>query len=135
MVPQREWVVRKHKAHFEEPDLLIVKMNGSTDLEDAKGLTEIYRELGTQQPFFVIVDVTNSLTDSEARGYFAKHIDLAWFRAILFVGTGMVEKALGKAMMAAFSFTGRSKTEFMFPATLEEARALLDKLRAKQAAP
>lgn len=135
MSVSREWVVGKHKAHLEEPDLLIVKMGGHAGLEDAKGLTEIYRELGTRQPFFAIVDVTNSPADAEARSYFTKQVKLEWFRASIYVGAGVVEKAITKAMTVAFYFTSKAKTEILYAGTMEEARALVDKVRVKQSSP
>lgn len=128
---QREWAFGPHKAHFEEPDLLIVRMGGQTGLADAQALTELYRELGTQRPFFAIINVKDSSTDAAARSYFTREINLDWFLGVVYVSAGVIEKALGKAMTVAFYFTGRTKTDFLYAPTLEEARILVDQMRAK----
>lgn len=123
----------RHRAHFEEPDLLVLKLGGPVGIEDAKVLTELYRELGTRQPFFAIIDVRGAPADAEARSYYTREVHLDWFRGVVYVGTGVIERAIGKAMAVAFSFAGRWKTEFLYANTVEEARGLIDRLRAKQA--
>ncbi len=134
MTALREWTVGKHRLYLEEPDLLIVKMGGHTDLDAAKGLVEIYRELGTRKPFFGILDVTHSPADAEARGYFTREFKHEWTRGIVYVGAGVVERAVGKAMAVAFYFTGKWKAEFLWTNTMDEARALIQQMRAKQSA-
>ena len=131
---QSEWSIGQHREDFEEPDLLVGKMGGPVNLEDAKALTEIYRELGTRRPIFVIVDVKDSPANAEARSYFTQQLRQEWFRGVVFVGAGMLEKAIGKAMTVAFYFTGKWKSEFLFAETLEEARTLVDRMRTRQSA-
>jgi hypothetical protein len=128
---RREWTIGRHQAHFEEPDLLVVKLGGPVGIEDAKAMTALYRELGTQ-PFFAIVDVTGSPADAEARSYYTREVHLDWFRGVVYVGTGVVERAIGKAMAVAFSFAGKWKTEFLYADTVEQARGLIERMRAKQ---
>jgi hypothetical protein len=133
LAKRREWTIGRHQAHLEEPDLLVVKLGGPTGIADARALTELYRELGSHQPIFAIINVTGSPADAEARSYYTREARPEWFRAIVYVGAGVVERAVGKAMAVAFSFAGRSKTEFLYASTQEEARGLIDQLRAKQA--
>lgn len=128
----REWVIGQHKAHFEEPDLLIAKMGAPVGIEDAKRLTALYRELGTAQPYFIILDVTGCPADAAARSHFTREIRLEWFRGVVYVGAGLVERAVTKAMTVAFLFMGRTKLEFSYAKTIEEARGLIEQMRARQ---
>jgi hypothetical protein len=130
---QREWQIGPHRAHFEEPDVLIVQMNGPTDLEHARGLVEIYREVGTRQPMFAVLNVKGSPVDAAARKYFTQQIRSQWYHAIIFVGAGMVERAMGKAMTVALYFAGKWTAEFLYADTEEQARELIAQVRAKKA--
>jgi hypothetical protein len=129
---QHEWQVGPHRAHFEEPDLLIVQMNGPTDVEHARGLTEVYRETGTRQPIFAVLKVKDSPIDAAARKHFTQNVRTEWFHAIIFVGAGVLERAMGKAMTVALYFSGKWKAEFRYTDTEEQARELITQLRAKQ---
>lgn len=129
---QREWSLGPHQVRFEEPNLLLVTMGGPTHLEDAKALTEVYREVGTQRPFFAIINVKDSPADAAARSHFTKEINLEWFLGVVYVGAGVIEKAVGKAMAVAFYFTSRPRIDFLFTETVEEARILVDRMRAKR---
>jgi hypothetical protein len=128
---QREWAVGPHRAHLEEPDVLIVRMSGPADLKDAQGLTEVYREVGTQQPVYLLLNVKGSPVDAAARKYFTQNVRTEWYHAIIFVGAGVVERAMGKAIMAALHFAGRWKAEFLYADTEEEAREFVAQRRAK----
>jgi len=131
---QREWQVGPHRAHIEEPDVLIVQLNGPTDLEHARGLVEVYQEVGTRQPMFAVLKVKGSPVDAAARKYFSQHLRSEWYHAIIFVGAGMVERAMGKAMTVALYFAGRWTAEFLYADTEEQARELIAQVRAKKAA-
>jgi len=130
---QREWQVGPHQARFEEPDVLVVQMNGPTELEHARGLVEIYREVGTRQPMFSILNVKGSPVDAAARKYFTQQLRSEWYHAIIFVGAGMVERAMGKAMTVALYFAGKWTAEMLYADTEEQARELIAQVRAKKA--
>ncbi len=130
---QREWQVGPHRAHFEEPDVLIVRMNGPTNLEHARGLVEVYREVGTRQPMFSVLNVKDSPVNAAARKYFTQQLRTEWYHAIIFVGAGVVERAMGKAMTVALYFAGKWTAEFLYADTEEQAHELIAKVRAKKA--
>jgi hypothetical protein len=129
---QREWAVGPHRAHLEEPDVLIVNISGPTDLEHARGLVEVYREAGTRQPLFAVLNVKDAPIDAAARKYFTQNIRSAWFHAIIFVGAGVLERAMGKAMTVALYFAGKWTAEFMYTDTEAQARERIAQLRAKR---
>ncbi len=129
---QREWQVGPHRAHFEDPDVLIVRMSGPTSLENARGLVEVYREVGTRQPMFCVLNVKDSPVSADARKYFTQQLRSEWYHAIIFVGAGVLERAMGKAMTVAFYFTNKWTAEFLYADTEEQARGLIAQARAKQ---
>jgi hypothetical protein len=131
---QREWEVGAHRVYFEDPDVLILRTSGPTGLEDARGLVEVYRQVGTQQPMFAVLNVKDSPVDAAARKYFSQNLRPEWYHAIIFVGAGMVERAMGKAMTVALYFAGKWTAEFLYADTEEQARELIARVRAKQAA-
>ncbi|HEX8702636.1 MAG TPA: hypothetical protein VF815_27630 [Myxococcaceae bacterium] len=130
---QREWQVGPHRARFEEPDVLIVQLTGPTDLEHAHGLVEVYREVGTRQPMFAVLHVKDSPVNAAARKYFTQQIRSEWYQAIIFVGAGVVERAMGKALTVALLFAGKWTAEFLYADTEAQARELIAKVRAKKA--
>ncbi|WP_224245476.1 hypothetical protein [Hyalangium gracile] len=134
MAVRREWTIGSHRAHFEEPDLLVMKYNGKFNLEEARLVVELYREVGTQRPFFLLADITGAEIASDARKHLTDQIKPEWFRGIVYAGASPVMRAVGKAMAVTFYFTGKWSTPFEFTATAEEARALIARLREKQQA-
>ena len=131
MEPKREWVFGDCRASFEEPDLLLVEP-GPTSLEVARFLVDVYRELGTQRPFFLLVKVGESPLSVEARGYFRQHLRSEWFRASFLIGAGVMVRAVGKALYAGGIFIRAWTAKIYYVDTEEEARARVTQLRAEQ---
>lgn len=135
MTQQREWASATFRGHFEAPDLLVATFSGHVDLEGARQASEMYRQAAEQGPCFALIDITGSTISADARDHFVKTLGPEWFRAVIYVGAGVVQRTMTKAMTLAFYFTGKWKTEFHFADSEAEARALVAKLREKQRAP
>jgi len=133
MESKREWVFGACRVVLEEPDVLLVNP-GPTSLEVARFLVDLYRELGSQRPLFLIVMIKGHPLTMEARGYFRQHIHTEWFRSVIFIGAGIMERALGKALYAGGVFIRAWKADIYYVHTEEEARVRLSQLRAKQEA-
>lgn len=133
MTAQREWTFGTNRVCFEPPDLVVASFVGHTGLEEARRLIHIYKELGTQRPFFLIVDVAESTIDKAARDYLTQNLRLEWLLGVVYVGAGLVQKAATKAMALAVYFTGKSNLDFLFAQTEAEARALYERKRRELA--
>jgi hypothetical protein len=134
MTAQREWTFGTNRVCFEPPGLVVAKFVGPTGLEEARNVLRVYKELGTQQPFFLIVDTAESTMDKEAREYFTQNLRLEWLQGVVYVGAGLVQKAATKAMAFAIYVAGRSSLDFLFARTVAEARALYERKRRALAA-
>ncbi|RKH05546.1 hypothetical protein D7Y13_24670 [Corallococcus praedator] len=130
MANRREWNFGAHHAHFEEPDLLVMKFNGPSKLEDCQKVLEVYQEVASTQPVFLISDVSNSLLEKEARELLVAHSKEEWFRGHIYVGTGARQLAGAKALMLALYFTGRWMVEVDFADSERDARDLVARKRA-----
>jgi hypothetical protein len=131
MGSKREWVCGTYRAYFEEPDRLIVHA-GPTSHEAAQFMVELYRELSTERPFHLLVTVAGAPLTMEARSYFRQHLRQEWFRSVFFIGAGMVERAMGKALYAGGVFIRGWTAAIHYVETEAEARAGVALLRAKQ---
>ncbi|HLK99271.1 MAG TPA: hypothetical protein VK539_01760 [Myxococcaceae bacterium] len=134
MEPRREWVSGTCRAYFEEPDVLLVHP-GPTSLETAQFLVELYRELGTRRPLFLLLKVEGDPLSMEARGYFRQHLRTEWFRCVFIIGASIMTRALGKALYAGGVFVRAWTAAVYYVDTEEEARTRVAQLRAEQPAP
>jgi hypothetical protein len=132
MTAHREWMFGTNRVRFEPPDLVVAKYSGLTGLEEARRTTAIYRELGSQRPFFLIVDVAESELDKKAREHFIQNLRTEWLLGVVYVGAGFVQKAATKAMAIAIYVAGKSHLDFLFANTEAEARALYERKRKER---
>jgi hypothetical protein len=126
-----EWSFGRHQARFAPPDLLWVRFNGPTSFEEAKASVDICQEVGSVQPFFLLIDVGESTIDAKSRDYIVQSLKQEWFRGIIYIGLGMVQRAMAKALVVALYFT-RWRVDIDFVATEQDALALLAKKREKR---
>jgi hypothetical protein len=132
---QREWKFGMHQARFEQPETLWVTIQGDTSLKDATALSELYRELGSQQPFYVVTDLREATTvDAEAREHVSRNINPAWFLGSIYIGAGFIQKAVAKSLSLMHYLTGRLTFELHFVSTEEEAREFLARERNRRSA-
>ncbi len=135
MAAQREWTFGTIRVSFEPPELVVAKFVGpTTGLEEARSLVHLYKELGSQRPFFLIVDMAGSTLDKAAREYLTQHLRLEWLLGVVYVGAGLVQKVATRVMAFAVSVAGRSSLDFLFAQTEAKARALYERKRRELAA-
>ncbi|PTL82993.1 hypothetical protein [Vitiosangium sp. GDMCC 1.1324] len=135
MTISREWKLGTHLARFEEPDILWVRIQGETTLQNAIDLTQLYGELGVQKPIFVVTDLTGATTvEAEARQHVSQHSNPAWFLGSVYIGAGFVQKAVAKSLTFVHAMTGRLTFDLHFVSTEREARELIIRERAQRAA-
>ena len=133
MTIHREWKFGTHTAHFEQPDILWVKIQGETSLQDAIALSELYTELGSKNPFFVVTDLTEATTvETEAREHVSKSINPSWFLGSVYIGAGFVQKAVAKSLAFVHAMTGKLSFDMHFVANEQEARELIERERARR---
>lgn len=132
MTPPRELKFGTHEARFEPPNTLSVTLKGDMRVEEARQLIDLCGEVGSQQPFYLIVDMTGiGSIPSEARGYASKHIRPEWYRGVVYVGASFVAKAAVKSLSVVFYLAGKYTADVEFVATAAEAPAALARQRAK----
>jgi hypothetical protein len=129
---QREWTFGKHRAWFEAPDILVMKYEGPVELADAQRATDIFREVGSRQPFYALIHFGDATLDKAGRDYMTKHARAEWFQGLVGVGGNMVQRAISKAMMIALYVTGVWTVESDFTETEELARAAIARQREKR---
>ncbi|MFY0571787.1 hypothetical protein ACN28E_49270 [Archangium lansingense] len=130
---RREWKFGTHSAHFEQPDILWVSIQGETTLQDAIALLELYKELGSQNPFYVVTDLTEATSfEAEAREHTTKSINPSWFLGSVYIGAGFVQKALAKSLAFVHAMTGRLTFDMHFVSKEQEARELIARERVQR---
>jgi hypothetical protein len=134
MAAQREWTFGTIRVSFEPPELVVAKFLGPPGLEEARRLVHLYKELGTQRPFFLIVDMAGTTLDKAARDYLTQHLRLEWLLGVVYVGAGLVQKVATRLMAFAVSVAGTSNLDFLFAQTEAKARALYERKRRQLAA-
>ncbi|MBJ6760872.1 hypothetical protein DRW03_16985 [Corallococcus sp. H22C18031201] len=113
--------------------MLWATFRGPVSVEDSKQIVDIARATATGEPLYLVADLGVSSLSVAPRKYLAEHINPEWFRAIVFVGGGMAQKAVTKALMVALLFTGRTRFDTEFLHSLDDARAWIDAHRARTA--
>jgi hypothetical protein len=132
----REWTMGAHVCRFEPPDLLWLEFRGRVSLEETVQLLELFRELGSARPFFLVSDVTGvPKLDAETQRYLGEHANPAWVRAIVVVGASLFHRAAARGVFIAAWLTGRAdKSEVSkvhFASTPAEAAELVVQLRGR----
>ena len=125
-----------HVCRFEPPDLLWLEFRGRVSLEETVQLLELFRELGSARPFFLVTDVTGvPKLNAETQRYLGEHAEPAWLRASVVVGASLFHRAAAKGVFLAAWLTGRAdKSEVSkvhFASTPAEAAELVVQLRAR----
>jgi hypothetical protein len=135
MASQREWTIGAQQVRFEPPDILWVRFQGGLPLEEAIALVDLYRELGTSSPFFLVADLRDTpVLGAESQRYLSDHVDHSWVKGNLFIGARLAHKAVVKGIYLAASLSGRMDMTAMaknhFVSTPAEASELVARLRA-----
>jgi len=133
---QREWTIGKNTFHLEPPDLLWSKLQGECSLEQAVQMVNLYRELGTAHPFFILGDMEAAQgMESEARRYISEHVRSEWILGVIYFKTRLLHKALAMGLLLAAEMTRAEKSalrgKIHFVSTQSKAQALLGQLRVQ----
>jgi hypothetical protein len=132
MTQPREWTIGTHHTRFEPPDVLWTKIRGATSIEDAISFLELYREVGSHQRVFVVTDLSEATTvDLKARDHISWNVQMAWFHGAIYIGAGLVQRAVASSMTFLHSLTGKEAIPQHFVATEEEARTLIAQERPR----
>ncbi|PTL82992.1 hypothetical protein DAT35_13285 [Vitiosangium sp. GDMCC 1.1324] len=103
-----------------------MKVRGPTSLEDAILILELYRELGRRGPLFVVTDLTEATAvDLKARDHVSWNLQLEWFRSTIYIGAGLLQRAVASSMGFLHSITGKPALIQHFVTTEAEARAII----------
>ena len=133
----REWRFTTHHVQLRIPDVLWHKVQGVTSHEDAIQLMEIYRELGSQHPFFLVTDLSEATTlTDQARRYTSEHLRPEWFEGSIYLGARLLHRAVAKGLALVHYLSGRTDATVTsvvhFVNTEAEAWALIDRLRKER---
>ncbi|MCY1082296.1 hypothetical protein [Archangium lansingense] len=121
-----EWTFGTHQAWLESPDVLWMKIRGATTLEDGVAILEIYREVGSHQRFYLVTDLSEATTiDLKARDHVSWNSHTEWFHGAIYIGAGLVQRAVANSMSFFHSLTGKATLPQHFVSTENEARALI----------
>jgi hypothetical protein len=127
----REWTIGTHHAWLEAPDVLWTRIRGHTSLADAVTLLEIYRELGAQQPIYVVTDLTEATSvDLTARDHVSWNLRMEWFHASIYIGASLSQRAVASSMTFLHSLSGKQSRAQHFVSTPQEARAFISQERS-----
>jgi len=129
----REWKWEGHHVRFEPPDMLFHSVSGHTRLTDVHMFLDIYRELGSRAPFFVVVDLAAAgKLDEDARRNVSENLQTEWFAGVIYLRARLMYRAIAKGITVFLRLIGNSSVEPHFVSTEEEARALIDRLREQR---
>lgn len=136
MEDQREWRLGANVFRFEPPNILWGDLHGELSLEQTRDLVELYRQLGTSRPFFLVLDMKDAVTlGQEPRRYISENAPPEWVLGIIYVGARLAHKAVARGILLAAYLTGRADkgelAKVHFVATHGEASALIDRLRSR----
>jgi hypothetical protein len=131
MSQPHEWNFGTHRAWFEPPDVLWMKIRGETSLEDAITILELYREVGSHQRFFLVTDLSEATSvDLKARDHVSWNFQTEWFHGAIYIGAGLMQRAVATSMSFFHSLTGQATRPQHFVPTENDARALLAEERS-----
>lgn len=135
MTVQRAWKTGVFSAHFEPPDVLISRYTGHAGLTEMQACVSVYAELAASGPFYSVINTGGHSLGAAERDYLSRHVRPEWFLSVVYVGADTVQRMALKALSMLLYFRGATAADFHFAATEQEARALVEHLRAAAKAP
>ncbi|OJH33830.1 hypothetical protein [Cystobacter ferrugineus] len=96
----------------------------------------LYRELASDQPYFVLSDMQASMgMDAEAKRYMSENIRSGWFLGMILFNTRLLHRAIAKGVVLAAALTRSPddppRTRIQFVSTREKALELLEQWRTE----
>lgn len=136
MSEHHEWKGGNQSVRFEPPDLLWIRIRGSVSLEEFKWMVSLFQEVGRQQAFFIVADMTeNTGYDLEGRRYVSERTEPEWFAGVIYLRARLIHKAAAKGISLVQRLCGKPTTPVYFVSSEEEARNLLIRLRSFNTSP
>ncbi|WP_163992550.1 hypothetical protein [Pyxidicoccus caerfyrddinensis] len=137
MEQSRTWIVGNHELIFEPPDTLRAIIRGWITYEDGVKWVAIMRDVTTPGPVSVycVVQMTPMpefpypRLSQEARQYLAKQSSSDWFKAIVYVGGGILQKITAKGLTVAMLLSGRKRFDVEFVDSQEKALQWIEEHR------
>jgi hypothetical protein len=127
---QREWQFGSSHIRFEPPDILWHKSRGATRLSECIAYMDVYREMGTQAPYFSVVDMSEAVPfDEECRLYLSETMQAEWLKGVIYIRARLLHKAIVTSIGVFHRLVGRASMDPLFVSTEEEARALIERIR------
>jgi hypothetical protein len=131
MEQSRTWIVGNHELIFEPPDTLRAIIRGWITYEDGVKWVAIMRDLAgpdlVPRTVYCVVQMTPMpgfpypRLSQEARQYLAKESSSDWFKAIVYVGGGILQKITAKGLTVAMLLSGRKRFDVEFVDSQEKA--------------
>ncbi|QSQ24473.1 hypothetical protein JY651_05840 [Pyxidicoccus parkwayensis] len=134
MKQSREWTCGVQRSWFEPPDILWQRFRGVAALEETRWSVEVYRQVATHGPFYAAIDVTGSELTSESRKFLVDNVRTEWLRGVVYVGAGLIQRAVSKGLMLTYLFDKRPHYEVAFANSLDEARHWIERQRTQRKA-
>lgn len=130
----REWTCGAHRIRMTAPDVLHTKYTGIVGLQDAKWALRVYEEMAAQGPFYLVAEVPGSELPAESRKFLANNVRAEWMRSVVYVGSDLSQRVVGKAMSVAMLLTGHAASfDTVFVDTMAQAEAWVDAHRLDHA--
>lgn len=132
----REWKVGQHLIGFEPPDILWAKCRGLISVEEAVRMAALSHEVGSSQPVFLVVEVTEvGQPNPEVGRYFSENLRFERLLGILYIGTRLIHRAAAKGILLAAHLTEQTTdadvlNKAHFVSSKEEALERIARLRA-----
>ena len=128
MEESREWTVGNHHIRFEPPDVLWATVRGWITAEDAPKWVEIILEVTATGSVNCVVQMEEMegfpqpRLSQAARQYLAKHSSSDWFKSMIFVGGGLLQRITAKGLALAMLLSGNQRFAIEFVDSPEKAR-------------
>ncbi len=127
-----KWTFHAHEAWFDPPDTVWITFHGRTELEDVQWAAGLFRQLAERGgPIFISSDVRDSSIGAEARNYIVRETRPEWIRAALYIGSGLAQRAMGKAINLALILMGKRPVEMVWVDDTRQAQEWIEKAHAR----
>ncbi|QSQ25665.1 STAS/SEC14 domain-containing protein [Pyxidicoccus parkwayensis] len=123
-----EWIVGNHQLRFEPPDIHWAIVRGWITKEDGEKWVELLRDMTSTGPVYCVVRMTpmpgfpQPRLSQEARQLLAKHASSDWFKAMVYVGGGLLQHITAKGLTVAMLLSGKKRFDVQFVKDDDEAR-------------
>jgi hypothetical protein len=130
----KEWTSGAHRIRLLEPDVVHTKYTGVVSLQDARWALRVYEEVAKAGPFYLVAEVPGSDLPADSRKFLANNVRAEWMRSVVYVGSDLSQRVVGKAMSVAMLLTGHAASfDTVFVDTMAQAEAWVEAHRLEHA--